>query len=154
MNPAVQISDSILQTGFILLPTYAIDSRRSFTLKYVEAVAQKIDGQMVEQCGEPFLLLFPCCFPSPVPFPPQPPQEVAFPCSAASQVLRHSPTSPTRSCPPLGLWPSRTGLARSKAWRRSPGSRAYCFSACAGSSDYAGPDSRSRITRLPCCLPH
>ena len=26
-------------------------------------------------------------------------------------------------------------------------------SACAGSNDYAGPDSHSRLTRLPCCLP-
>jgi hypothetical protein len=26
-------------------------------------------------------------------------------------------------------------------------------SACAGSNDYAGPDSHSRLTQLPCCLP-
>ena len=53
------------------------------------------------------------------------------PCSVGSSVLRHSPTSPARSCPPFGLWPSRTGLDRAtKACRRSPGSRACCFSAC------------------------
>ena len=40
-----------------------------------------------------------------------------------------------------------------KACWRSPGSRACCFTACAGSRDYAGPDSHSRLTRLPCCLP-
>ena len=35
---------------------------------------------------------------------------------------------------PLGLWPSRTGLVLSnQTYRRSPGSRACCFSACAGS---------------------
>ena len=74
------------------------------------------------------------CSPSSVPFPPQPPQKVALPCSAGSQVLRHSPTSPARTCPPFGLWPSRTGLDRqTKARWRSPGSRACCFSACAGS---------------------
>ena len=50
------------------------------------------------------------CSPRPVPFPPQPPQKVSLPCSAGSQVLRHSPTSPARACPPFGLWPSRTGL--------------------------------------------
>src|SRR5215813_10856972 len=70
----------------------------------------------------------------PAPFPPQPPRKVAPPCSAGSTVLRHSPTSPERSRPPFGLWPSRTGLDwLSKTSRRSPGSRACCFSACAGS---------------------
>src|SRR6185312_348099 len=52
------------------------------------------------------------CSPSSVPFPPQPPQKVALPCSAGSQVIRHSPTSPAHTCPPCGLWPSRTGLDR------------------------------------------
>jgi hypothetical protein len=74
------------------------------------------------------------CSPRPMPFPPQPPQKVSLPCSAGSQVLRHSPTSPARACPPFGLWPSRTGLDRqTKACWRSPGSRACCFLACAGS---------------------
>jgi hypothetical protein len=50
------------------------------------------------------------------------------------RILGHSPTSPARACPPCGLWPSRTGLGRqTKACWRSPGSRACCFSACAGS---------------------
>ncbi len=40
-----------------------------------------------------------------------------------------------------------------KAHRRSPGSRPCCFSACAGSNDYAGPNSHSRLTQLPYCLP-
>ena len=74
------------------------------------------------------------CSPSSVPFPPQPPQKVALPCSAGSQVIRRCPTSPERSCPPFGLWPSRTGLDLStKTYRRSPGSRACCFLACSGS---------------------
>src|SRR5712691_10639186 len=37
MNPAVQIEDSILQSSFILFPPHAIDTRRSLTLKCVEA---------------------------------------------------------------------------------------------------------------------
>jgi len=37
------------------------------------------------------------------PLPPQPPRKVALPCSAGSQVVRHSPTSPARACPPCGL---------------------------------------------------
>ena len=95
------------------------------------------------------------CSPESVPFPPQPPPKVALLCSAGSRVLRHSPTSPERSCPPFGLWPSRTGLDRlTKTRRRSPGSRACCFSACAGSLDYAGPSiPLANLTWLLCCLP-
>jgi hypothetical protein len=71
------------------------------------------------------------CSPQSVPFPPQSPRKIALLCSTGSRVLRHSPTSPARSCPPFGLWPLRTGLDRAtKACRRSPGSRACCFSAC------------------------
>src|SRR5215469_1893032 len=58
------------------------------------------------------------------------PESVPFPASAESSL----PLSPERSCPPFGLWPSRTGLDRlTKTSRRSPVSRACCFSACAGS---------------------
>ena len=63
VHPAVQIDESILQSGFILLPRHAIDSRCSLALQGVEAVPQQIDGQMVEQSGEPFLLPFSCCLP-------------------------------------------------------------------------------------------
>jgi hypothetical protein len=94
------------------------------------------------------------CSPRPVPFPPQPPQKVSLPCSAGSQVLRHSPTSPARACPPFGLWPSRTGLdCQTKACWRSPGSRACCFSACAGSQTTQDLTIHSRLAWLSCCLP-
>src|SRR5580658_3848812 len=98
MNPGMQIDELILKSGFILLPSHAIDSRRSLTLKRVEAVPEKINVEVVEQGSEPFLS--PCsllpfahhpapgtcsprsvsgacvtgrCSPSSVPFPPQPP---------------------------------------------------------------------------------
>jgi hypothetical protein len=68
--------------------------------------------------------------------------------------LRHSPTSPVRSCPPCGLWPSRTGLGQlTKTCRRSPGSRACCFSACAGSKTTQDRAIHSRLAWLLCCLP-
>jgi len=57
VNPAVKINQPIFQSGFILLPSHAIDSRRSLTLESVEAVAQKIDAEMMKQSGEPFLCL-------------------------------------------------------------------------------------------------
>jgi hypothetical protein len=75
-------------------------------------------------------------------------RHAALRCSAGSRVLRHSPTSPERSRPPLGLWPSRTGLdLATEACRRSPGSRACCFSACADRAIH------SRLAWLLCCLP-
>jgi hypothetical protein len=40
MNPGVKINQSIFQTGFVLLPSHAIDSRRSLALKRVEAVPE------------------------------------------------------------------------------------------------------------------
>src|SRR6266436_6735087 len=40
VHPAVQIDESILEPGFILLPRYAVYSGRSLTLKRVEAVAE------------------------------------------------------------------------------------------------------------------
>src|SRR5262249_51176206 len=58
------------------------------------------------------------------------------------------------SCPPLGLWPSRTGLdLSSKTSRRSPGFRACCFSACSGSSTTQDRSIHSRLTWLSCALP-
>src|ERR1700761_2354524 len=62
VNPAVKIDKPILQSGLIPLPSHTIDSRRSLTLESVEAVAQKIDVEMVEQSGELFLSSSFCCF--------------------------------------------------------------------------------------------
>ena len=94
------------------------------------------------------------CSPSSAPFPPRPPQEVAFPCSVGSQVVRRSPTSPARACPSCGYVPSRTGLRHTtegalEIFRFS----CMLFFSVRGFLDYAGPDSHSRLTRLPCCLP-
>ena len=87
------------------------------------------------------------CSPQSVPFPPQSPPRVAPPCSAGSQVVRHSPTSPARAYPPFGLWPSRTGLdLATEAYWRSPGSRACCFSACAGSQTTQDRSNHSRFS--------
>src|SRR5713226_9609770 len=94
------------------------------------------------------------CSPRSAPFPPQPPPKVALLCSAGSSVLRHSPTAPERSCPPFGLWPSRTGLAVEAKTSRSPlGSRACCFSACAGSKTTQDQQATRELTWLSCCPP-
>ncbi len=40
VHPAVQIDESILKPGFMLLPRYAVYSGRSLTLKRVEVVSE------------------------------------------------------------------------------------------------------------------
>src|SRR6202521_1666896 len=62
LYPAVQIDQSILQPGFILLPCHAIYSRCSLPLQCEKAVPQQINRYMVEQSGEPFLPPSLCCF--------------------------------------------------------------------------------------------
>jgi hypothetical protein len=75
-------------------------------------------------------------------------------CSVGSLVLRHSPTAPARACLHYGSAPSQTGLHKQmKAHWRSPGSRACCFPGVWGFLDYAGPDSHSRVSQPPYCLP-
>jgi len=76
------------------------------------------------------------CSPWPAPFSPQTPPKIALLCSSGSSIVWRGPTPPERACPPCGFAPSRTGLVplRAEALQRSPGSRACCFSACAGST--------------------
>ena len=54
-----------------------------------------------------------------------------------------------------GFAPSQTGLVpfRAEALRRSPGSRACCFSACAGSKTTQDRLSARVYREQPCCLP-
>src|SRR6266481_3874438 len=70
----------------------------------------------------------------------QPPPEISPFCSAGSQVLQRSPTSPERACPHCGLrlHGPVSSLVGPRRPRRSPGSRAYCFSACRGSQTTQG----------------
>jgi hypothetical protein len=76
-------------------------------------------------------------------------------CSVGSQVLQRSPTPLERACPPCGFAPSQTGLdpGQIETFQRSPGSRACCFSVCAGSLTTQGRLA-TRVSRSqPCCLP-
>jgi hypothetical protein len=75
------------------------------------------------------------CSPWPAPFSPQAPPKIALLCSSGSSIVWRGPTPPERARPPCGFGPSRTGLVPvwAEALQRSPGSRACCFSACAGS---------------------
>jgi hypothetical protein len=73
---------------------------------------------------------------------------------AAQRTIWRSPTPPERACPPYGSSPSRTGLApsRDEASRRPPGSRACCFSTCAGSQTTQDRSAAGELTR-PIVLP-
>lgn len=51
---------------------------------------------------------------------------------AAQHTLRASQTPPSRTRPPCGFAPSRTGLPDRQTLWRPPGSRACCFSTCQG----------------------
>jgi hypothetical protein len=63
MHPTMQANKAFLQIGLILLPLYAVDSGASFSLEGIKAFPQPINGQVVEECDEPHLLIIPYCFP-------------------------------------------------------------------------------------------
>jgi hypothetical protein len=95
------------------------------------------------------------CSPWPAPFSPQAPPKIAPRCSSGSSILWRGPTPPERACLPCGLAPSQTGLLplRAEALRRSPGSRACCFSACAGSKTTQDRLLARGYREPSCCLP-
>ena len=134
---------------------------------------------MVKQSCEPFLPPFPCYFShtaqslghsfpalcrvsvglndvllGPHPFLPRLRRRSLL-CSSGSSIVWCSPTPPERARPPSGFAPSRTGLVpfRAEALQRSPGSRACCFSACAGSPTRRTDCSLAIIAKQPYCLP-
>ena len=61
MDSAVQICQLLIQVRLVLLPRHAIDSWCSSSLQGVEALPQQMDGDVVEQRGEPRPLIFACC---------------------------------------------------------------------------------------------
>src|SRR5262245_11384701 len=80
------------------------------------------------------------CSPQSAPFPPQPPLKVTLRCSAGSRVLRHSPTSPERSCPAVRFMafadrPSSFDQGVQEISRFS----CMLFLSVRGFLDYAGP---------------
>jgi hypothetical protein len=163
VNPVLQIGQPIFQSFLVLPPRYAVHSGRRILFQCVKTRPQPFDRHVMQQCGEPFPLPFPRHFAHtrqslgnasarPVPgacgsdwcspwlasFPaPSPPlRPVApWPCSRGSLVLRRHPTPHRRSCRSYGFRLLRPDCALlAQPTMRSPGSRAYSFSACAGST--------------------
>ena len=58
MNPVVQIDESFLPTGLILLPGHSVHSRRGFSPQGVKAVLEQIRCHMVKQVRELLLFVF------------------------------------------------------------------------------------------------
>ncbi len=177
MYPAVKINESIFQSGFILLPSHTIDSRRSLALESVKAVAEEADVEMVKQSSEPFLLPFPCCLSHTV-------QSLGHALPALCRVHVRLNDVLLRLCPSLHKlregfsflvrllhrYYSTVRLLHHLRVRRSVMafadrpcssnqgvleiSRFSCmlFLSVRGFSDYAGPNSHSGLAWLPYCL--
>lgn len=59
----MQFPEPGLKVGLVVLPRHAIHAGGGFAPKRIERRLECIDSDMVEKCGEPFLLLQPCGFP-------------------------------------------------------------------------------------------
>ncbi len=95
------------------------------------------------------------CSPWPAPFSPQAPPKIALLGSSGSSIVWCGPTPPEPARLPCGFAPSQTGLLplRAEALQRSPGSRAGCFSACAGSKTTQDRWLTRDYREPSCCLP-
>ena len=78
------------------------------------------------------------CFPWVRPFPPRPPQEVAFRCSVASSILRPHPTSHPRTCSAFGCCLHEPARLAVRARMRLPRFRAKNFPTCTRSPTARG----------------
>jgi hypothetical protein len=95
MDSAMQIRQLLIEVRLVLFPRHPVDSRRGFPLQGVKAYLQQIEGNMVEQRGEPRPLVFPCCLTH---------TQQAAPCAdpAQSPGRWRLPSMPSASgCPPL-----------------------------------------------------
>ena len=164
MDPVVQILEPGLEVCLVVLPCQPVHPGRGVPLEIEERHPEQVEGDVVEERGEPFLLPLPCGLPyavqrlghafpvlrparallippspRPPPFAPPTPRPVARLCSSASPLLWRGLTSPVRassaSAPHLpDADPGRT-LGRAGDLP-VPGQGA---SVHAGVSDHAGP---------------
>src|SRR6266478_4546868 len=62
VDPCVQIGEPWPEIRLVVDPRHAIDTRCRPALQRVERHKQRVWIDVVEECGEPFLLPLPCCF--------------------------------------------------------------------------------------------
>jgi hypothetical protein len=60
MDPSVQIDKLALEIGLVVPPCHPVDARRRIPLEREKRQPEKIDADMMEERGEPFLLPLPC----------------------------------------------------------------------------------------------
>jgi hypothetical protein len=63
MNPGVKIGELALEILAIFLPCHAVDTGRRIPLQPRVGAVKKLDIDMVEERGEPFLPIQPCSCP-------------------------------------------------------------------------------------------
>jgi len=112
VDPMHEIGELAVEIGLVVSPCQPVDPRSRVTLQGVERVPESIEVDVVQERGEPPLLMQPCglpyavqslgralptlpfgaCgpvprFPWPPPFAPPAPPPVARPCSLVSSLL-------------------------------------------------------------------
>ena len=60
MYESAQVGEIALKTGFVLIPCDAVDACRRLPFQLVERPVEQVDGDMVQQCCEPNLLIPSC----------------------------------------------------------------------------------------------
>ena len=63
MNPSMQILDAILEVRLVVLPHQPVHTGGGIALEREERGPEQVGGEVVEERGEPFLLLMPCGLP-------------------------------------------------------------------------------------------
>ena len=59
----MQVDETTLEIGLVVLPYHAIHPSRGVPLEGVERLPELLDTDMVQESGEPFLLPLPCGLP-------------------------------------------------------------------------------------------
>jgi hypothetical protein len=180
MDAPMQIREVGFQVLLVALPRPPIHAGGRFPLKPGKGIRQQVDRDVVQQGGEPFLLVLLCCFSytfkprghafpaqspararlarvslGPLPWLEPTPPLVAQVCSSASLLLRRGLTSPTRassaSTPRLpDADRSPTADTAKPEISRFPVKERTYMP---GSRDLAGPSKHSQYRACPCGLP-
>ena len=64
VDPTVQVREPRLEVCLVVRPRQAIHTRGGISLQRVECHPQRIDVDVMQECGEPFLLPLPCGVPT------------------------------------------------------------------------------------------
>jgi hypothetical protein len=60
MHACAEVLETLIETLAVSVPRHAVHSGRCIRLKLGIGITQKVDSDVMEQCGEPHLLVQPC----------------------------------------------------------------------------------------------